>query len=98
MLAGDASVRKEDIKSSVALHGVVNHGLDLALLRSIEASDVNLDSGKQLGDLLLVCFEIRAVKVAQVQGPGTALGELVRGGPADAKRRVCAWELVRTRY
>lgn len=90
ILADDARVGEEDVQALVLGQRVVDDGLDLVFITSIELADMNIHGRVASVNLLLVSLQVSAVKVANVDGPGTALGVLVCGGTADAQRRVGA--------
>lgn len=88
--AGDARVGEEDVEAAVALHCVVDDGLDLCFIRGIELARVDVDAGVQLCDFLLVSLEVGGVEVADVNGLCAALGVLVGGCSAYSEGGVGA--------
>lgn len=78
-------IGKEDVKPAVPLHGIVNNSLDLGLVGSIKLPRMDVHSGKFSVDLLLVRLQMSPIKIADVDGPGTALGVLVGCGSADTQ-------------
>ncbi|RBQ68019.1 hypothetical protein VDGD_21617 [Verticillium dahliae] len=86
----DAGVGEEDVEAAVGRDGVRDDVPDGLLLSGVEAAHVDLDGRVRSPDLGGVGVEVRAVKVAEVQGARAVLGKLVGGGAADAEGRVGA--------
>ena len=91
--ANDAGVGEEDIEPAVPLERVVNDFLDGLLVGGIELARVDVYLGVQAVDLALVRLEVGGIEVADVDGLGPVLCELVGRGTADAQNGVCAWEV-----
>lgn len=90
-LAGDSGVGEENIEALVFGHGIVDDSLDLFFVTGVKLPGMHLDGRISLVDFLLVRFEVRRIVVANVNGLCAALGILVRGGSANAQRRVGAF-------
>lgn len=90
MRTHDTRIRKEDIQPSVPGDGIVYHALDGCFVCGIEflAVDGYVRPGR--GDFSLVCGQMRVGVVADVDGAGAVLGELVCSGAADAEGGVGA--------
>lgn len=80
----DTGIGEEDIQPAVPAQRIVDHLLDLGLLRGVKLPGVDFDGGEGGVDLLLVRLQVSAVVVADVDGFGAALCVLVGCGPADA--------------
>ncbi len=92
--AHDAGVGEEDVEPAVPLERVADHFLDGLLVGGVELANVDVDLGVQAVDLALVRLEVGGIKVADVDGLGPVLRELVGRGAADAQDGVCAWRWV----
>lgn len=88
--ADDSRVGEEDVEAPVPRHGLVDDALDGGLVGGVELPHVHVDFGVELAQVALVRGQIAVVEVAEVEGAGAALGELVRGGAADAEDGVGA--------
>jgi hypothetical protein len=88
--ADGAGVGEEDVEPAVPLKRIVDHLLHRLLVGGVELARVHVDLGPQAVDLALVRVEVGAVVVADVDGLGAVLCELVRRGPTDSQDGVCA--------
>jgi len=73
-----AGVGKEDVESAVPLERIVDHLLHRLLVGGVKLACVHVDLGPQGVDLALVRLEVGAIVVADVDGLGAVLGELMR--------------------
>ncbi len=90
----NAGVGEEDVEPAVPLECVVDHFLDGLLVGGVELARVDLDLGVQAVDLAFVRLEVGGIEVADVDGLGSVLCELVGRGAADAQNGVCALRVV----
>ena len=90
MWADDTCIGKEHIETPISGQGVVNDGAHAVLVRGIEGTRVNLNTGVPLVDLAPVGLKMLRIPVADVQRSRPILCVLVGGGATDSKRRVCA--------
>lgn len=70
------------------LERVVDDTFHGGFVRGVELACVDLDRGIEGGEFALVGFEMGRGEVAEVDGAGAVMGELVGGGTADAEGRV----------
>lgn len=86
--ADDACVGEEDVETPVGGEGVINDRLYARGIRSVELARVDVDGRVQGQDFALVRLQMGVSEVAEVDGPGPVLGELVSGSAANAERAV----------
>lgn len=88
MSACDSGVCKHDVQPAIALKGIVYDRLDSRLVCGVELAGMYLATGVERLDLSLMVAQILVVKVADIDGLGAILGELVCCGSPYAYRRV----------
>ena len=88
--ADGAGVGEEDVESAVPLQSIVDHLLHRLLVGGVELPRVHVDLVPQAVDLALVRLEVAVIVVADVDGLGAVLRELMGGGSSDAQDGVCA--------
>lgn len=79
---GDASIGEEDVKPAITAEGIIYYGLNSILVGGVKLTRADIHARVQGIDLLLVLFEIGAVKVTNVDSFGAVPRELVGRGAA----------------
>lgn len=83
-LPDDPRVREHDVQSAVFRHRLVHHAFHVGLVRGVEVPGVDVDVRVEGFQLALVRRQVLVRVVADVDGSGAVVGELVGGGAADA--------------
>lgn len=84
-------IREHDIQAPIILQRLIHHRFHGCFVRGIEMPCVDIDIRVEGVEFPLVYREELIAVVAEEDGAGAVLGELVRAGAADADGRVCAW-------
>jgi hypothetical protein len=82
--AGDASIRKHNIESSISVNRIIHHIFHRGLITGIKLADLYFNPGVKPLDFSFMRGEMRGIVIAEVNGLSTVACVLMRAGSSNS--------------